>query len=633
VAPETQIPVPDQSISADNLDMITELARWGKGVITHTVYSPDGNLVAVASTLGVSVYQTDSFEEKVYFETNASVTSITFSPDGESLATGLMDNTVKLWKTSDGTLLKSLDNQKEETTKSKTDKIRVNTVAFSSDGNLLASGLSDGTVNLWKISDDTLILSPQTKQGLGVTKVFFSPDGNTIFSSAYDGTTYLRNVSDGKIIRTFGGKYITDAVLSSDGTILVTYDLHYYGTGSGLLVWDVASGKKLQTILAGERYSDNYVTSISLSPDGQLLAAAWKDHTAKIWSVASGVLQSSFEDLRPNDGWYYYVWPTVAFSPNGQFLLLTDSNSMGVWNLTNGALLHTAVIKSNSAYKLAVSPDGKILASVEGPDVYLRQISDGNLISIKDKIQSNNNVAFLSDGTTLAASMFDNTARLWPLSDQGVRKAFEMGKKEYISIMAISPDASIIALGTNYPSGKVELRQVSDGSLLKTIGFGAASINEMTFSPSGEFLVVSAGTRMFVGASATEIKLFKVSDGRQVQSFKGSNFALSQDGSILAGGLQDKSLMVWDVSNGDKLLTLKDRPDNIWSLAFSPDGKLLVSGYADGTIEVFLVSDGSLLKSWKGHSDGVNDLIFTPDGKLLISASNDGTIGLWGLKP
>jgi WD40 repeat protein len=604
-------------LSADNLDGILELARWGKGVIADAVYSPDGTLLAVASTLGVSIYQADTLEEKSYFETTASITSLAFSPDGQSLATGLTDNTVGIWKTADGTLIKSFQNEADETARLYDENVQVNTVDFSPDGSILASGSSDGTVNLWQISDGTIILSPKP-QGLGISSVIFSPDGATIFSAAFDGTMYRRQVTDGKLLYTYPGKSVVDATLSADGKVLATYDRRYYDVEGSLIIWDVESGKKLQTIAGAEKYESNDISSLAFSPDGQLLSAAWRDHTIKTWDVGSGVLQNTFEDLQPEDGWYYLNDFTAAFSPDGKSLLLAGSDSVGVWDVNNGTLLHNVPIKSNAIYALVVSPDGQILASVEGPDVYLRQIVDGNSISTQEKIQSNDSLAFLPDGSTLAVSMFDKTVRFWPLSETGLRKTFEMGQQEYIDAVAVSPDGKILALGGYFPAGKVELRQISDGSLISEIGFSSGRVTDMAFSNNGDMLAI---------AGNDQIRLYSASDGKQLKSFSktGTELALSPDGALVAASYEQTSLRVWNASSGEAIYTIKELPDTMWNLVYSPDGTLLVVGYDEGTIEIRLAADGSLLKSWKGHSRGISDLMFTSDGNLLISASHDGT--------
>src|SRR5262245_44726171 len=76
VALGTQFTQAGAALSADNINQIAELARWGKGVITDTAYSPDGKLFAVATTLGVSLYQAGALDETSSFETGASVNGI-----------------------------------------------------------------------------------------------------------------------------------------------------------------------------------------------------------------------------------------------------------------------------------------------------------------------------------------------------------------------------------------------------------------------------------------------------------------------------------------------------------------------------------------------------------------------------
>ncbi len=186
VLPGTQMPASDIVISANNLDQVVELARWGKGVITDTVYSPNGKFIAVGTTLGVSLYQADTLDEVLYFDAGASVNSVAFSPDGETIATGLNDNTVKLWKEFDGTLLKSFDGHVDVNAKKGAEKPEVTSVAFSPDGSQFVGGSTDGTVSLWQVLDGKLVKTFKNHTER-ISSVFFSPDGQELFSSSLGG--------------------------------------------------------------------------------------------------------------------------------------------------------------------------------------------------------------------------------------------------------------------------------------------------------------------------------------------------------------------------------------------------------------------------------------------------------------
>lgn len=629
-APGTQIPVPAQAISADNLDQIVELARWGNGVITDAVFSPDGKMVAVATTIGVSVYFADSLEEYAHFETNASANSVAFSPDGEIIATALSDNTLKLWNSSDGTLIKSFDGHIDDKDGKSIEKFEVTNVAFSPNGNLIAGGSTDGTVNVWQVSDSSLLITLENHDE-EITSVFFSPDGQAIFSSSWAGSLHMVNVTDWKIVRTFIGVSIVDASISNDGKTLATYDTYrYFANGvwrieEKLILWNVESGEKLDNVI-NQGFIWNNTTDLAFSPNSQFIGAALEDRSIQFWDTTTGDLKNTLNDMVPNS-WYYLNDFTLSFSPDSQLLLMAGANVMGVWDFQKGVLLKSATIKTEEFIDIALSPDQTMLAAVEGPNVDLLQLSDGTLLPDQDQIQSNGSLAISPDGESLLVSMFDSSAQIWPLSSQGIRKSFEIAYTYDVGGVAYSPDGQTVAIGIN-SNGQVELRQVSDGTLISTftlIPNRYAFIRKVSFSADGKYLAISSSDR---------IRLFQLSDGKLLQTFnRGPNIAFSPDGSTLAGGYSDKTISVWNVPDGKLLYLIKDGPDSVSSLVYSFNGKLLAAGFADGTIEVFSTTDGSLLHSWKEHLRIVSGLAFAHDGRYLISSSYDGTIRVWGLKP
>ena len=157
------------------------IARLGKGKINEVKYSPDGTTIAVASSIGIWLYDAHTGAESALITGHTrNVYCVAFSPDGQILASGSRDNTIRLW---DG-----------ETRKRKATLVghtrRVRSVAFSPDGNTLASTSEDNTVRLWELHTKSLkkTLTGHTDMGRSVA---FSPDGKILVSGSDDCTLML----------------------------------------------------------------------------------------------------------------------------------------------------------------------------------------------------------------------------------------------------------------------------------------------------------------------------------------------------------------------------------------------------------------------------------------------------------
>jgi hypothetical protein len=200
------------------------------------------------------------------------VTGVSFSPDGQILASASADHTVKLWNPKNGILLATL--------KAHTDNVL--SLSFSPDGKILASTGDDGTVKLWNVKFRYLIKTFKGHRDR-LTSVSFSLDGTMLVCGASDGTVGLLNVDDGKIIKIIlaHSEPVLSTSFSPDGKLVASAS-----SDRTLKLWNVSDGSLVKT-LTGHR---NQLANLSFSPDGKIVATASFDHTIKLWNVADGSL-------------------------------------------------------------------------------------------------------------------------------------------------------------------------------------------------------------------------------------------------------------------------------------------------------------------------------------------------------
>jgi WD40 repeat protein len=273
------------------------------------------------------------------------VASVALSANGQIVAIGFYDGTVRLWHVSDGLLLRTL-----------TAGTGVGCVAFSSDSKTLATGLDNTTVKLWRVSDGTHL---RTLEGLSfnVYSVAFSADGQTVAAGSLNDLKLWR-VSDGMLLQNLEGhtSHVYSVAFSADGQTLASAS-----SDDTVKLWQVSDGKPLQDLKA------NGFSSVAFSPNSQTLAAGG-ERTVYLWRVSDGEL---LHELRGHTD----VVGSVAFSADGQ-TLVSGSNDIEVrrWQVSDGTRLYTLEETEAKVQFVQFAADGRTMVAVKGNMVQLWEV-------------------------------------------------------------------------------------------------------------------------------------------------------------------------------------------------------------------------------------------------------------------
>ncbi|HEX5273439.1 MAG TPA: WD40 repeat domain-containing protein [Gemmataceae bacterium] len=328
------------------------------------------------------------------------------SPDGKSLAVSV-GHAVVLFDVGTGKELRSPPAHRNE----------IEAVAFSPDGKTALTA-GDG-MRLWDAATGKELAS--LGSSLRVGAAVFTPDGRSVIvGHAKDETIRVWDVATAKEVRRFEGEAgaVEFLSLSADGKFLTSMSpsRRALAPGStmrhvefGLRVWDVAAGKEVRQIRVG-----HWMTRATASGDGRLIAAGGAQEI-KFCDAASGRELANLGRLPGTCA--------LALTPDGRRYLYSSgakgARSITVWDVANGADMGRLGARGHLAISLAVSPDGRLVAS-GGSDgtVRLWDLAAGKELRMLTGHQGPVLcLAFSPDGRRLISGSRDTTALIWDVAD------------------------------------------------------------------------------------------------------------------------------------------------------------------------------------------------------------------------
>jgi WD40 repeat protein len=524
-------------------------------------FSRDAVLIAAGSD-EIVLWETATGQALRRVDCGSWATTLLFSPDGSTLASGHDDGTVRLWNARTLEPLGQFDGHGKE----------ISALCFRFDGLMLASASEDRTIRVWDVPAKRCLyaLSGHTDR---IPSLAWHPNGELLVSAGWDTTARVWQppASEPLMLLNSHSEQVHGVLFSPDGRLLAVSDSDFT-----IHLWTDPKSGRTERVLTGH---DDEIRCLSFSLDGKRLASAGADHVVHIWDTQSGQLVAG-----PNPQARH--WIGLGLSEKGEVELFSNAGSaIQAWDADSGKISwsprHEATVNS-----LATSPDGKYLAT-SGPshEAHLWDAASKKLLATLPHTRGPiADLTFSADSKFLATASFsDGLIWLWKIGE---------------------PEAVLV------------IPEAAESSTLETIAY----------HPEGKLLAVGGLDYLSTGGSDGATCIWNLEERDKLLSLDVgvSSLAFDPKGTLLAAGTLKQTVVIWDIANEKKLFELAGHQDRIGGLTFSPDGSYLVSGSDDGTLRVWNVLTGKLLVA-RQFETAVQSIRYSLDGQYLFTGNGNFT--------
>ncbi|MCB9134692.1 MAG: hypothetical protein H6636_04645 [Anaerolineales bacterium] len=575
------------------------LVRIGKGVLSQLAISPDGKKLGIATSVGLYLYNTDTYELKWFVETETRAVSLAFSPDGYLLISGTLGK-VEVWNVQSGINFKTLLFENGW----------IRSVAFSLDGKFLATA-GDTVIGIWDYSKGELLRNLEGHNSEILSLAF---SGNELLASgSSDKNIILWNYLNGQLICTLfkHAASVWNVIFTPDGKYLISGS-----SDDRVIVWDVL--KEVEVNVFDEH--KEFVVGLSFV-DEDLLVSGSLDGEIILWNAYEPTKKYKFSNN-------FDFLKNISFISNRNALVVgLELQGVYLCDLNDGKILKEFPEFFSGSICLAISKDENIAAvALENNNILLMDIQQLKLISIlkghNSKIVS---LAFSSDNYLVSGSS-DNII-YWDIKNKVLYKKLSLIPLNITC--SASLDNRLIALGVVDGSVIIlDTKNLNDNNLVIINRFiwHTEPILSIAFSNDGK--------KLAVGCSDKSISLWEIeNDKSPLRIFEGHSLdvlcVIFSNNGLLASSAADGSIIIWDIESGKPNIHLLAHHSRVRNIAFSHDETLLASASDDNKVIIWKITKGIPLQTYYGHKSYVSGVGFLSGSEGVISTSYDGTTIIW----
>jgi serine/threonine-protein kinase len=597
----------------------------GKSGVEATVFTPDGKyLLTSGQDKLVRVWDaTTGKPVRTLKGHEANVRALSLLPGGRRVLTASADKTVKLFDIETGEHVRTFFGSPSP----------ISNVVALPNGRRFLTAAHDGSVWLWDVDRGEPVVkyaaAPLPVYGLAVTRdsrraVAATWDDRRNSARPGDDLTkrpqtrvWLFDLATGKEIRS-----VPTAASVSHVTLSPNSRHAAFGTGDGVMVWDLDTGALRSFTGLPAR-----VTCAAYTRDGRHIVSTGHDKSISLWDATTGRLIESVP-VHPSAGY------GVGFSPDGKRVATSGaSGSAGVWQLPGAAVSRlpgaaapvlAAVLAGHTAAleDVLFTPDGRAVTCATDKTVRVWDVETGEqLRQFAVPFPTARGLALLGANRLVVTFTADPTVRMYDLNIGKELWQFSGHTKGVISAAAL-------------PGGKRFLTSGHDGTV--RLWDGDSGQEQARFdmkSPAHGLAVTPDGKQFLVGCADKTVRLWSLESRSEVRRITVAAIAwrvgVSADGTQAAFG-SDAQIVLWTLANGDTY-TVSGPTRFVDGTAFTRDRRFVLAGSMDRSLYVWDVTNGQISAKVTEHTNNVRGVAISPDGRYAVTTGTDGTAMSWRL--